>query len=179
MKKIAIYFVIILLISGCSASWHIKRAEWKEPELFNKKVDTVINITKRDTTIYLDTLISVILPRDTVFIDTFLKKLKPYSFKPIYAKNGIINVKASMTKGVLNLSSYLDSALLYQFNDSIRIKNAIISNLTEVTSEQDIIIRSQKTLIEGLKSNFKWILIAVVVIFLLGIGFKFYKWIKK
>lgn len=95
MKK---YLIVlsVLVLSSCSASWHINRAEYKDPSLFEVKRDTIIKIEKRDTIIHLDTLISIVLPNDKVIIDTTFKKLKPYSFKPIYSENGIINVKVWM-----------------------------------------------------------------------------------
>ena len=183
MKKIIILIIgLSFLFSGCSTSWLVKKAKKRCPECF--KQDTTINsiTTKKDTIIHLDTLISIILPRDTVTIDTTINKLKPYSFKRIHAKNGIINVDVWMNKGTLHVSSFLDSAMLYQFNDSIRIKNAIITNLKETVINQEIIIEDEKSSKIRFKELFqysKYIIAFLLLIFLIGLIIKYIKWVKK
>ena len=182
MKKYFFILILGLIISGCSSSYHIKKAKNICPECFKQDTSITELVFKRDTIIKIDTNILVLLPRDTVFIDTTIRKLKPYSFKPIYAKNGIINVKVFMTRGVLKVTSHLDSAMIYRFQDSIRVKDAIISNLKEVTIEQSIVIKDKKTLIQRLKSNQKTLintLIGVIILISVGIIIKFIKWIKK
>ncbi len=183
MKNIFFIVVILgLILSGCSASFHVRKAKQKCPECF--KLDTTINevVIKKDTIIKIDTNITILLPRDTASIDTTIKKLKPYSFKPIYIENGIINVEVSMNFGNLIVNSWLDSTMVYRYQDSIRIKDAIIINLREVMINQNIIIKNQKGLIERLKSNKKTIvsvLIGLIVILIIGIIIKFIRWIKK
>ena len=176
MKNLTIIIVLVIL-SSCSASWHVKRAKWKDPSLFEVKTETIINITKRDTLIRLDTLISIVLPRDTVTIE----KLIPINrnFEKIVKKQGIITTEIEAVKGLLKVNSYLDSSFIYNLQTEIRIKNAIITNLKQVTKEQTITIEKQKSLIEGFKSNLKWILIVVCSVLVLGVGWKFWKWVSK
>lgn len=52
----AIIAVILLLLSGCSATWHIKRAEKKDPTLF-----------VRDTVVRIDTIKITVARTDTIF----------------------------------------------------------------------------------------------------------------
>lgn len=182
MKQIIRFIIIGLILSGCSSSYHIKKAKQKCPECF--KTDTTINeiVFKLDTIIKIDTNILVFLPTDTARIDTVIKKLKPYSFKPIYVKNGIINVKVSMTRGVLKVSSHIDSAIWYRYRDEILIKDAIIHDLKTVTVKQNITIKEQKSFIQRLKTNAKWfkyIIVGIISLIIIGLGFKFYKWINK
>lgn len=82
-------------------------------------------------------------------------------------------------RGTLHLVSSLDSAMIIRLKKDILIRDAIITNSKEIISEQSITIKNQKTLIESLKSNLKWIIVVVLVIFILGVGYKFYKWVKK
>ena len=180
MKRFSFCIIILVFIlSGCSTSFHIKKAQEKCPECF--ELDTTITylVFKLDTVIRIDSTFLILLPRDTVKIDTVIRKLKPYSFKPIYDKNGIINVEVSMIRGALKIRSYLDSAMLYRLQDSIRIKDAIITNLTEVTIKQGIIIKEKKTLIERLKSNIQYGFIVLFVIACLFMSYKIYKFFKK
>ena len=182
--KNSIFIIVILglVLSGCSASFHVRKAKLKCPECF--ELDTTINeiVIKKDTVIYLDTNITILLPRDTASIDTTIKKLKPYSFKPIYVENGVINMEISMNYGNLIVNSWLDSTMVYRYQDSILIKDAIISNLREVIVEQGIVIKEKKTLIERFKSNLKtikFVLIGLVLVIIIGIVIKFIRWIKK
>jgi hypothetical protein len=172
--------ILSLLLSGCSATWHIQKAVQKKPNIL--KTDTIVkNITtKRDTTILLDTNITVLLPRDTVRIERILSKY--VTLDPIKEKNGIITVEACINNGKLNILSYLDSTMIYRYKDSLLIKDAIISNLREITVEQGVIIEEKELLIDRLKNNalrLKYIIMIVIILIILGLGFKFYRWINK
>lgn len=165
MKKILKFVLIALLLNSCSASWHIKKAKEKQPELF--KADTTIEtiIQKLDTVIYLDTNIIVQLPRDTVKIE----KLIPISrnFDKVTKRQGIITTEVEAIKGMLKVNSYLDSSFIYRLQDSIRIKNAKITKLQKVSINQEITIQQQRTLIDWLKIILFSILgLIVIVIFL-------------
>ena len=99
--------------------------------------------------------------------------------KKIVKKQGIITTEVEAIKGMLKVNSYLDSSFIYNLQTEIRIKDAIITNLKEVTTEQSITIKNQKSLIKQLKSNLKWIIIVVLSILIIGVGWKFWKWVKK
>ena len=177
MKRIS-FIIIVLIFSGCSTTWHVNKVRDKCPECFD--LDTTITelVFKRDTVIKLDTNILVFLPEDTVFIDTTIKKLKPYSFKPIYAKNGIINIEASMKRGVLKLKSYLDSTMIYHLEAEILVRDALITEQRTIMTNQTITIEKQEN---ELKWYQKWlrigkfVLIGLAVLLIVGIGYKIYK----
>lgn len=179
------FFIIVslgLIFGGCSSSWHIKKAMKKDPESFKR--DTIINRTtiKKDTTIILDTTILVLLPRDTAKVYIPIEKLKPRSFKPIHSENGIINVDVWMTKDKLHISSYLDSTMIYELEAEIQLKDALIYSYEQQIINNEITITEQKGLIERLKSTFKWlkyVLLVVVILIIVGISYKFIKWLKK
>jgi len=182
MKKLTFYLIAILFLSSCSATWHVNRAKKIDPLCF--KYDTTINeiVFKLDTVIKIDTTILVLLPRDTVRIDTVIKELKRYSFKPIYAKNGIITAKVSMNNGILHVSSYLDSTIWYHYKDEILIRDALITKLKTINTKQTITIQKQDKSLKWYQKVLnigKYVLIGVVALLLIAIVIKLIKWIKK
>lgn len=175
MKNLTFYLIVIILFSSCSANWHIRKAKTKCPECF--KQDTVINetqIIKLDTTIYLDTNINVILPRDTVKIEKQIPKFINYSFNKIIKTQGIITTEAELKNGNLEIISYLDSSFVYRLQDSIRLEKAKTIKLSKIVIEKDVIIEKQTSWIKWLKIG----IIGLVIIIVLGIGFKILKLFK-
>jgi len=177
MKKIFVVLILGFMLSGCSTNWYIQKAKVKCPECF--ELDTTINqvVFTLDTIIKIDTNILVLLPRDTVRITKLIPKTSKTQY--IKKKNGIITVEVFINKDKINIVSFLDSALWYKYQDEILIKDAIIHDLKTVTVKQNVIIKKQK---KTLKDYLKWIkagIIILIVLLLFGIGYKFYKWIKK
>lgn len=177
MKQFFIILILGFMLSGCSTNWYIQKAKLKCPECF--ELDTTISQTvfTLDTIIKIDTNILILLPRDTVKIIKLIPKTNEVQY--IKKKNGIITVEVFINKDKVNIISFLDSAIWYKYRDEIIIKDAIIHDLKTVTVKQNIIIKDQK---KTLKDYLKWIkggVIILIVLFVFGIAFKFYKWIKK
>jgi len=179
MKNLTFYLIVILLFSSCSASWHVKRAEWKQPDIFKSKTDTIIKIEYSDLLVKLDTIINVILPRDTVKIDSLVFRTLRPSFDKIVKKNGIITANVWMVKGRLNVETYLDSAMIYLLQTKIRVKDAKIKELKIINNENTVTIEKQSTKIKTFLIWLKWIGIAVGSLVVLVIIYKIYKWIKR
>lgn len=138
------YLVVFLLIfSGCSASWHIKRAETKEPGIFK----TDIQIEYRDTIIHLDTIftldVSDFLEIDTLpnivyekeYIDKVLR-IYP-SFDTIIKSEKGLTAKIWMRKGVLKANFEVDSSLIFHLKDSIVILNKVITEKNTIKIEKE------------------------------------------
>jgi hypothetical protein len=162
-NKIFIVLVLGLMLSGCSSSWHIKKARKICPECF--EMDTTITelVIKKDTIIRLDTLILVALPPDTIKIDSLIfKTLKP-NIKPFTKKEGIITTKVEMIRGRLFVTSFLDSTYLYRLRESIRIKDAQITILKKESVKQTVIIEKQNKLIKWVKIVSVWLICSIVV----------------
>lgn len=177
MKYVSL-IVIVLLLSSCSASWHIKKAIEKDPESF--KSDTTITkiVFKTDTIITLDTIISIILPRDTVKIDSLVFRTIRPSFKKITKKNGIITTEVSMYKGVLKVNSFFDSSMVYNLRMKIRLKDAKIRELITINTRNEVTIKNQETKLKTFLNWIKWIGISLGVLIVLSVVYKLYKWIK-
>ena len=163
MRYTIFYLVVMILLSSCSAGWHIKRAEWKDPGIFEPKTDTVIEKVYSDTTIVIDTIISVTLPRDTVKIDSLVPITSDMSFDPILKKNGIITTRVEMIKGRLLVESYLDSTLLHRLQYEITIRDALITELTTINNQNTVIIEKKETLLNWIK----WIVLSIFVLFII------------
>jgi len=75
MKKCLIYFLSILILSGCSAEWHLTKAVEKDPSILKLKTMTVTDTVVTDPIVVRDTV--TISQRDTVEIikDKFRVKI--------------------------------------------------------------------------------------------------------
>lgn len=62
------YILAILLLSSCSAQWHLKRAIKKDPNILTEQVVRIDTFVVRDTFEYRDTFITNSF--DTITIDT-------------------------------------------------------------------------------------------------------------
>lgn len=62
------YILAILLLSSCSAQWHLKRAIKKDPNILIEQVVRIDTFVVRDTFEYRDTFITNSF--DTITIDT-------------------------------------------------------------------------------------------------------------
>ena len=141
MRYILILF--LLIFSGCSASWHIKRAEQKEPGIFKPTVkieykpvyipiDTNINIDFSD---FLDIDTTPNIVYKTEYID---KKIKIYpSFDTIINVNRGLTAKFWMNNGRFGARFEIDSSYIFHLQDSIRMLNKEITNTNTLKIEKE------------------------------------------
>jgi len=162
--------LIALLLSSCSAQWHIKRAIELDPNIISLKLTTLKEVHKRDTLMWFSKTILLAMPHDTAKIDSVVFKDTSLSFGPIVKKQGIVTLTVSMTNGVLHASASVDSTMIYNLRDSIRIKNAIIEKQTTTISESKIIVEKQESVLETVK---QWALI-IISGFIVFSVFKFF-----
>jgi hypothetical protein len=62
------YLIIVLLLSSCSATWHLNRAVKKDPNILLEQVVKIDTFVVRDTFSYTDTFVTKSI--DTITIDT-------------------------------------------------------------------------------------------------------------
>jgi hypothetical protein len=62
------YLMIVLLLSSCSATWHLNRAVKKDPNILLEQVVKIDTFVVRDTFSYTDTFVTKSI--DTITIDT-------------------------------------------------------------------------------------------------------------
>jgi hypothetical protein len=165
---------IALLLSSCSAQWHLKRAIELDPNIIKSKFTTLTEVHKRDTLMWFSKTLLLPMPKDTVKMDTLvLPDTKP-SFNPVIKKQGIITAKIWMEKGRLKTIISLDSTLIYNLRDSIRLKDAIIERQTTINKENTIVIEKHQTLMQRLEQA-KQIAFIVVPLYILFRIFWFFR----
>lgn len=124
------YLVIILLLSSCSASWHLRRAQAKDPSLFAAdtitkydtivKVDTAVIETSADTVFYYDQPDTVTIEKGNLQIKYVYKDRKVYlsgkSKDLIITKTITVN-KETIIKKTITIKQrekwYLHPALIF------------------------------------------------------------------
>ena len=97
-------FILLILLSSCSAEWHLKKALKKDPEIVKTKIvniyDTLwTNSIRFKDSVNIDFKDSLIITNDTVQVKLYKKGskklivktvVKPY---PIYKKVRVVEVK--------------------------------------------------------------------------------------
>ena len=138
MKKLLCFGIIALLITSCSANWHIKRAIQKDSSVFDSDVD----IEYRDTIIYRDTTIQYEFMKsieinafpeislENVYIDGSSQLLP--SFEAITTEEEGFSLVVWMEKGQLKAIAEIDSTLIFQLQDSILLLNEIRTHTNTV-----------------------------------------------
>jgi len=148
MNRILIVFFSIIILSGCSssklASYHIKKAKKSCPECFEQ----TYRIEYKDTIIYKDTTIELLLSDfleidttpvikfETEYVDKIVK-IYP-TFDTIIKSNKGLTAKIWMKRGRLNASFDVDSTLIHELKDSIRV-------LIKETTKTNTVITEEKT----------------------------------
>lgn len=126
------YFIIILLLSGCSAEYHLKKALDKDSDILEVKADTVtrIEVKEADTAFIRETETVFKLRTDTVkIVKTITKKI---SFDTIKATNGIANAVTWIDAGDVNLQTWAVMDTVIKLQDTIRFKQEIITKYRDI-----------------------------------------------
>ena len=168
MKNLLITLVItlVIILSGCSSSWHLRQALNKDPEIIDVKADTIFEekITYRDTLIRINKKDTIKIVSDTIKLDSIVfEKIKP-SFEPIRisSDDSIAHALISMTDGKLKINVWAKMDTILAWKDSVILKNKIIQNKQTVIREKSAIIKEKKSFIDKLKT---WAIIAGICIF--------------
>lgn len=137
MKKLLAFSSIILLLSSCLTVSRIERNCDKFAQIC--VTEKVTETVYRDTTIFVNKPIEVPVPgykdsiniRDSVriitVIDSVSQKPKQYAELDTVTKElGLIGVKAWVKYSEIGIDAWLtDSTFLYNYQDSIKLENAI------------------------------------------------------
>jgi len=157
MKIILRLIFVFLLFSGCSASYHIKKAEQKCPECFSEQSDTVINIIKRDTTIVIDTVLKTVVHDSLVvneqirinndLLNNWFKKnnKKIINSDPVYKKENGISAKMWIKNNRIQGRFKIDSSIFVPYKYQLEIKNALIQKQTQIIKNKKIEIQKQES----------------------------------
>lgn len=151
------YLVIILsiIMTGCSAQWHLNKALKKDPKIIDTKADTVINkqVTFSDTVIQVEKQVKFKVLSDTVTVDSIVIKEVNQTIEPfeIVSNDSIAHARVSIYKGKLNIKVWAVLDTLVYYKDSIRLKNKTIENQKTVIQENKATIKEKSSFIDKLK----------------------------
>ena len=183
MKKLT-YLILLLFLSSCSASFHVRKAKQKCPECF--KLDTTITetIIRLDTIIHIDTTFIIDFNEsldisEPITIKTEPVKFNNFSSDTVIKTNKGIEAKIWIKNGRINAEITTDTTLTLIYKDSVLLKDAIIRELRTVNINQGITIKETESRI---KTIIKWVKITgliIVILILFGLVLKYIKWIKR
>lgn len=163
---IAAAFAALMFFSSCSAQWHLQRAIEKDPSIIKSKTIVLKETHKRDTLIFFHKSILLPIPKDTARIDTVITKDTTLNIKPIVKKQGIVTLKVSVKNGRLQAFATVDSTIIYNLRDSIRLKNALVDRQITINKENTIVIDRYNSLLKKLQlsKQISYYLIPILVV---------------
>lgn len=171
MKSILAVLIVVVL-SSCSAQWHLNRAVEKDPNIVKSTVLTLKEVHRRDTLVVFSKTVLLQMPHDTARIDSIVIKDTTISFGPIVKKQGIITLSVKMNMGRLIAFATVDSTMIYNLRDSIRLKNALVDRQNTIIKSNTYIVDKYEGLLKKIRlakriaENCSYILIPLVIFFL-------------
>ena len=165
MKRNVLYLMILIMLSGCSANWHLTTAMKKDPDIIKseKTIEWIKSKIGIDTTLRVP--IKDILTLDTVPVIRYEKEYineKEYiypSFDTIVDRSNGLTAKIWMFKGKLGYEFEIDSTATVQLKDSIEALNKVITDKTVVKIKEKGVFRQY----------FIYVIIILVIILLIKI----------
>ena len=160
--------LLIILLSGCSAEWHIKRAVIKDPEVFKRTSDTsvITKISTQDTLIIFNRAERINFVTDTAFERSGLK----WTFE---SENENIKTKIERIRDTIKVFVGIDTVLTLK--DSVRLQNRFIDRQKEIITSREVEITEIRSFASKLET---WVTIAGVIVFILVI-LQIYSYFKK
>jgi len=160
--------LLIILLSGCSAEWHIKRAVIKDPEVFKRTSDTsvITKISTQDTLIIFNRAERINFVTDTAFERSGLKWI-------FESENENIKTKIERIRDTIKVFVGVDTVLTLK--DSVMLQNRFIDRQKEIITSREVEITEIKSFADKLET---WVTIAGVIVFILVI-LQIYSYFKK
>lgn len=157
------YILLLLLLSGCSAEYHLKKAIEKDSGILETEADTITRIETKaaDTLIIRETKTVFKLRTDTVRITETIEQV--FTFDTIRATNGIANAITWMTSGNVNLETWAATDTIIKLKDTIKVKQKIITKYRDITKTQQAKIQKYSRFEEYIRWA-AWILGLLVLI---------------
>ena len=165
------YLIIILLLSSCTAQWHLQKAIEKEQDIIDVQADTTlrVNISYKDTAIFLQRAAKFEFISDTGRVDTLIKKdsiLPDFGPLNISSYDSIAHAKAWIKDQRLWLETWatVDTSKIIQ--DTVQIKQKIIDSLKVINTQKEATIRKKESWIKSVQ---RWAVIGGIIIFVVAL----------
>jgi len=165
------YLILLLLLSSCTAGWHLQRARQLDPDILTIQADTSysVNVSYRDTVIYTKKINRVEFVTDTGRIDTLIQTdTIERKFGPVKAtsKDSTAHARAWIEKDRLFLETWATVDTTSIIRDTVNTSNKIIDSLQIITKRQEAKIQEKESWI---KTTQRWFIIVGVIIFVVAI----------
>ena len=163
-----ILIAITILLSGCTAQWHIKQAVKKDAEIFKRTSDTsvITKISTQDTVIIFNRDERINFVTDTAFERSGLKWI-------FESENENIKTKIERIRDTIKVFVGVDTVLTLK--DSVRLQNRFIDRQKEIITSREVEITEIRSFASKLET---WVTIAGVIVFILVI-LQIYSYFKK
>lgn len=161
--RLILFFIVVVVMQSCMTIPRIQRNCDKFLKVCSVEKSTVT--VYRDTIVPIQRIIPIHIPESRIDVRgqkiTIVRRQgKPDQVKmePIKQTNGVITIEARIENNVPILNAYLnDSTILYHYQDSIRIANAV----RETMQKEKIIVKK----IPALHRTVLWLFIIENIIF--------------
>jgi len=165
------YLILLLLLSSCTAGWHLQRARQLDPDILTIQADTSysVNVSYRDTVIYTQKINRVEFISDTGRVDTLIQTdTIERKFGPVKStsKDSTAHARAWIEKNRLFLETWATVDTTSIIRDTVNTSNKIIDSPQIITKRQEAKIQEKESWI---KTTQRWFIIAGVIIFVVAI----------
>jgi len=154
--------ILIFLLTGCSAQWHLEKALEKKSDIIDIQADTTmsVNISYKDTSIYYQKPVRLYFQTDTARKETEKDTVQ------VATKDSTSQARGGYTNGMLWIETWgvVDTTKIIQ--DTLKVKQKIIDSLKVITTEKKATIREKESWIKTVQ---RWAIIVGIVIFALAV----------
>ena len=167
MKQL-IYLILILLLTGCTAQWHLQRAIKKEPGIIDVQADTIVSIDTSfiDTTFVMMVDTTIIVNSDTAIIDTNVINCQNATLEA-HSTDGIAHARAELFNNNLSLRTWATLDTVVTLRDSIKYQVATINRLERINRQNKAVIKEKKRAADKILT---WLKIAGIALGALIVG---------
>lgn len=163
--------LVSMIMGGCSAPFHLRKALQKDPSILDIEADTTIEVNVKyvDTTIVLKQSQPVKFVTDTVKGDTIVevKEGKVNSdTTEVISKDSIAHAKAWIKDNRLFVEAWAVIDTTVNWKDTVKVKNKIIDSLKVIDKKNKATITEKESFISKIE---KWAIVAGIFIFVLAV----------
>jgi uncharacterized lipoprotein len=167
MKKIGVILFVVLILSGCSASWHIDRALKIDPDILETTYDTTleVNVSFKDTTVFLEQAVKVEWISDTGHVQTDTV-YECEDIPPIkaFSKDSSAMAEAWVKDGRLNQKVWAKKDTVLILRDTATITVEMYDSLMTVVQENTYTKKEKQSLLDWIKNGLALIGIILVIV---------------
>ena len=161
-----ILIILLLIFSGCSAQWHVRRALQIDSTILNTKYDSTrtIDINYSDSIYYFTRSIKVLHESDTGHVRDTFPNTTGDTLK-VTSDDSTAHARAYYdSQGLLNLQTWSMIDKLIRYEDSIKLQNKTITHKDRIIEQREATIQKKKSFISQLQT---YLVIGIVVIFVI------------